>query len=787
MSLKSSAKTFARNVGIAAGASAVLAGTAFSAVPASAATTSTATTSATQCFAPAGPDQVTHVAAVTHTEKKTTNQSTSEAQSRWVFTPHSTVYPQLYKYVKHYLATEYSAIIPGNKEVDKNQVEYKKSVTETRLTRPGAPVTLYSFTANAQKYERTVPGKQATTHEEYTYSKTQRTYQSTEGSWTVEHKDVYGEQFVAGGSTTYNGVTLAGHWVLASGWYQVPDAFVAAAGINPLTVAKTGEVMRGTYGLLQNAQYEITSIEVYGTDPGQQFEQHQTTTVYWNGSAWVTGSGNAAYVDTAPAGGAAFGNPKTVLYDNGAWTTDTPGAPWVKTGERTVSNNDGTPATTEYATNEAGAASSNPADAALLLTPPAGSGWVADGAPVKVYEAQDGSITTDKASEGWFESATPPAGFTVDGTDTEQSKNGDVYAHENSDDTVSETTDLSQASYFDENDLTALEADKWSPFGDTITTTSYLTSNGDGTYSWTTDASKATPIDEDTTSVTVTGEGSVTLSSLAKVTDSNGNVVVTKRVITPATPDQRIYLTVDSSSNYGTTTDESKASKFNVNDTPPLTFGGYTWTAYGTQTTESVYASIVNGVEQDVSDVNAPGTWIPEGDPVFDPTDWEFVTDSSGNPVTTVDKSHPEIVNGAPEYFDPKTLDTTTHTDTPSAKLTDENWTDDSIDPNKVAPLADGLKWTLVDKRDDSIALPPLVSLITVTDKGAYDKVTKATPVQIACPVVQTTEATSLAHTGTNIDEAAWLAGALLLAGGSIVAYRMASNGRRRAASRSEQ
>ena len=263
----------------------------------------------------------------------------------------------------------YSLVVPGLEE--ESHLEYQHSRTnpgqeqklhnEWRHSREVAAVEEVSKTT--YQHTRTNPGQERKAHNEYTYfrdvegvkevSHVERTFAKTTTEYQfqtrvkrpdnkVERKFIKGWNFVSGGTVRVNGQTIAGHWVQADGWNAIPDVIINA-------VWGTGSVPRQYLGGSETNPKGSVNLSMYG-GPNK-------TTVYYAKELNITGGYTdwgpwSAWSSTNPGASNDTRNvqtrPVTTLYKDGAWTTDTPGAPWAETGSRKVVDQAGTEGYREY-------------------------------------------------------------------------------------------------------------------------------------------------------------------------------------------------------------------------------------------------------------------------------------------------------------------------------------------------------------------------------------------------------------------------------------------------------
>lgn len=141
---------------------------------------------------------------------------------------------------------------------------------------------------------------------------TQQQYSET--AYTVEHKEInVGVLSASDQTSVITWLTGIGGANESNGWWQIPDATVAAAGVDPFKVAQIGTVGLQAYGgPAVSVQYRITGITVTVAPPAGGFAKSYT--VY--------------YVVGGPVSGTQAG---------ASWTATDPGAPWTQIAVRTVS------------------------------------------------------------------------------------------------------------------------------------------------------------------------------------------------------------------------------------------------------------------------------------------------------------------------------------------------------------------------------------------------------------------------------------------------------------------
>lgn len=220
------------------------------------------------------------------------------------------------------------------------------------------------------QFKREVPGTGAVSHLEYRYTKSAELY-------TVEHKSLKGWMFdtTKSGSVWIGGKTFAGQWVnkFNQTWYPLADAMVAAAGINPFSVAESGILPANIYGYGQGStSYMITSIDTFLTQPAGAFVHVSPTTVYYTGpgSEVSVNAADAAWVsETTMAGWSRYGASRTFIDQaatpgrteyyvegaapttvaaNASWVKFSSLAGWTQLGTRGVANQDAVPGYDRY-------------------------------------------------------------------------------------------------------------------------------------------------------------------------------------------------------------------------------------------------------------------------------------------------------------------------------------------------------------------------------------------------------------------------------------------------------
>lgn len=207
--------------------------------------------------------------------------------------------------------------------------------------------------------------------------------------------------------------------------------------------------------------------------------------------------------------------------------------------------------------------------------------------------------------------------------------------------------------------------------------------------------------------------------------------------------DQTFYLTRDTQGNLGQSTNEADASWFTSNDgVDPkwVEFGRVTKTE-GTPERTVFLTESDEGVIGETDDVEK-ASWVRADNTYVDLTIWQQRVDKFGDPIL-VEFTEKEAIPSYIEYYNPNGA--------PTRTLTDTNWTTDQ-------PKG----WNLVDKRDFEIkkATPPVTTVTSVLDKGAWTE-KKAVPA--------TYEACELAETGSDPAGLATLGGLLALGGAAAI------------------
>jgi len=404
--------------------------------------------------------------------------------------------------------TQYSQLIKGHDAVTHDQWKYKDYVkgkseishSEWQFSRqnPGQSEKSHS----ESQVSRMNPGQSEKSHQVFKYQQNQKQYQFRtrihRPDNTVERKFVTGYDFVSGGTTKVNGYTIPGHWVQSAGWHQIPDVVINAVwgsgGVpsNLLGGSATnpkGNVPLSTYGGPNaSVQYYASMVTITGgyTD--------------WSGwSDWTTTNPGAA-TDTQDVA------TKTVTldYKGGAWTTDTPGAPWVKTAEEKVVDQAYIAPFKEYLEQDGVTVTTDASKAGWFKTATIPTGWTAFGtprtvidqayvAPFKEYRAQDGSATPNSASAGWF-SENMFTGWNQEGDPKKvitQAATDDVTYYLTRDDqgNLGRSTNAADASLFTSSTSTSVDTSVWSQYGRTTVTDEsavpdkvvYLTESSNGT------------------------------------------------------------------------------------------------------------------------------------------------------------------------------------------------------------------------------------------------------------------------------------------------------------------
>jgi len=250
---------------------------------------------------------------------------------------------------------QHSRIIPAEEAVTHSEQRFHKVV-------PGSAEESHK----EYQFSKVIPGSTEESHKEYTYQKSETQYRFrnrvARPDNTLERKFIKGYDFVSGGTTRVNGNTVAGHWVQSAGWHAIPDSIINV-------IWGSGGVPSNLLGGSEAHPKGNVSLSTYG-GPGVSVPYYASLITISGGytdwgpwSDWTTtnpgGDTNTRSVESKNV---------TVLYKDGAWTTDTPGGSWQKSGERTVVDKAATPDQT-------------------------------------VYRGADGSAVNDKQDAGWFRQA----------------------------------------------------------------------------------------------------------------------------------------------------------------------------------------------------------------------------------------------------------------------------------------------------------------------------------------------------------------------------------------------
>jgi len=200
-----------------------------------------------------------------------------------------------------------------------------------------------------QRREATYTYQYARTIEHPGGSVEQAKYEIQRPYYTVEHKQVNDE----GNQAVKDWLVKIGAEPTGGGWWAIPDQVIRDEqhNFNPLTVADTGTVSMSLYGGPSvTVRYRKTQDLTFEQPGSGAFHIAQSDPLYWNGTSWVRGSGNAAWVTDAPEGGKQYDTRTVPDPDKPAW-------------DETV-----------YAT-EGGGETTNRAEAAWLTQAPEGPGW----------------------------------------------------------------------------------------------------------------------------------------------------------------------------------------------------------------------------------------------------------------------------------------------------------------------------------------------------------------------------------------------------------------------------
>ncbi len=709
-----------------------------------------------------GEDAVTHgesrwmreipaVDAVTHEETQYTRTISAEDEVSYEQWKYSLLVPGLDE-VSH-LEYQFSRENPGSAEVSHKEYLHKREIPkvdevshlEYQFSRQNPGQAEQSH--KERQFYRDVEGQKEVSHQEYTYSQsyTEYRFQSRvkRPDNTVERKFIKGYDFVSGGTTRVSGQNVAGHWVQSAGWHAIPDVIInivwGSGGVPSQYLGGSESHPKGNVGLSVyggpnvNAPYYASLETITGgyTDWGP-----------W--SEWSTtnpgGNTDTRNVETQPV---------TLLYKDGAWTTDTPGAPWVKTDERKVTDQEAVAGHREYRAAD-GSATLNEADAAWF-SDTSFDGWLQYGQPKKVvdaekvdpfteYRAADGTASPNLSDAAWFlessfdgwnqlgepkkvvDQELVPAYTEYRAADGSPSRNeadaawspdrvidswGTGYESRTVVDAEkvdpfteyraadgSASTHEADAAWFSESTF-----DGWSQFGEskkvvdqsaTDDVTYYLVDDGEGNLTQSTDR----------------GDASWFTAAPAGLDPSATEFDREKVTVKEAVPEQVLYLTVDEDGVFGETEDPAEAS------------------------------------------------WIPLADDNgVDTTLWSRVIDSETNePIARV-VTDEEAILGYTEYY--------VSNSEPTRELGDSNWTVDQPEG-----------WTLVDERvvTDKEAIAPWIERTKGLKKAAWDEKVTTPATYGACTLAITG--------GSPILPIGIAAVTLLLLGAGVAVYSVRRNRR---------
>lgn len=179
------------------------------------------------------------------------------------------------------------------------------------------------------RYKKVIEGQKEIKHTEYRFRT--RTYIENK----LEVKDVFGYNFVDGGTTRVNGQTVAGHWVKSDGWHRIPAVIInivwGPSGPPP-SVLGSGVVNLSVYGGPNvRVNYKAYVQNFSGWSDWGPWSSWSTTNPGGNTESRNTETRVVIDRESTPD--------KTVYYLPGGsssetlgesnWTTETPNSPWV--------------------------------------------------------------------------------------------------------------------------------------------------------------------------------------------------------------------------------------------------------------------------------------------------------------------------------------------------------------------------------------------------------------------------------------------------------------------------
>jgi hypothetical protein len=440
--------------------------------------------------------------------------------------------------IKH-AEQRWSREVPAVKEVSFNAVKYEREIPGNEEISYERWLNKYFSAGNKEESHREYrfshenQGREATFKQEQQFTRTASgpdkthqafKYQQSEQQFrfrnrverpdnTVERKFIKGYDFVAGGTTRVGNQTVAGHWVQSAGWHAIPDSIInvvwGTGGVPPQYLGGNeanpkGNVNLTTYGGPNvNSPYYASLVTIDGgfTDWGP-----------WSNWTTTNPGGDTATRDTDT-------QTITTPYKGGEWTTDTPGAPWVKVDEKTVTEPGTGAPITQYLKAD-GTPTTNPAEAGWFKEA-SFAGWTQFGAsksvpdlsyiaPFTEYLKADGTATPNEGEAGWFKESAI-AGWNQFGASkkvvtVEFKASQTFYLTKDAQGNLGQTEDKSKASFFSDKDAAVdpkwvkIDIEKVIEEGDEATPdrTVYLTQDAQGVFGESEEAEDADWIKSDT-------------------------------------------------------------------------------------------------------------------------------------------------------------------------------------------------------------------------------------------------------------------------------------------------
>ncbi len=333
---------------------------------------------------------------------------------------------------------QYSQEIPGQKEVSHLEYQYSRN-------NPGQVQTFTDF----YKYNQVIPAQSGT--KEYNWKVSVDDYKVK----YQYQKQVKGIVQVKGpyGVWKDTGTTFDWEWYSSPSyqWSFDDKSVLESGGHNSVQSEWTsnGQQFRKVTQAYQYAKNGVT-------------EQIKTGS-HWNYQWGVNSPGNG-WVKTGEERWLAGQEPKpeqTIFYQDGAWVTGNPGAPWVQYDHKSEGNNDAI-------------------------------------APFTEYRAQDGSATPDVNSAGWFkeESFTDWSqyGQPKKVVTQESSATRTVYLYLDAQGNLQQTEDEAQAGWFTAADAASIDGNVWTKYNEqagSSARTLYLTQIAEGVFGETEDPEEA--------------------------------------------------------------------------------------------------------------------------------------------------------------------------------------------------------------------------------------------------------------------------------------------------------